>query len=1029
MTLSEISIRRPVFAWMLMAALIVFGAISFKGMGISQLPDVDFPVVNISTAFEGAAPEVMETEIVDVIEDAVMTVQGVRTVSSSSRNGSANISVEFELDREIDAALQEVQSKLAQAQRNLPREMDPPVITKTNPEDQPILWLTASAESMPFRELMLYVRDTLKDRFSTVAGVGEVFLGGYVDPNLRVWLSEASLRQYALSVNDVINAIQSEHSELPGGQIETPKRQFNVRTLGEARSPEEFGRILINQRGGQPSFVPIRLDQVAKVEEGLAEVRRISRFNGKRAVGLGIRKQRGSNAVEVAQLVKKRMEELRPTLPKGMELNVNFDSTRFIEESVDELTFTLILSAILTSLVCWMFLGSWSATFNVLLAIPTSIVGAFMVLYFFGFTLNTFTLLGLSLAIGIVVDDAIMVLENIVRHREGGKTRVQSALDGSKEITFAAMAATVAIVAIFLPVAFMKGVMGRFFFQFGVTMTAAVLLSLLEALTLTPMRCAQFVEVNERTTRLGHMFESALGASSRGYRKSLEWALSHRWLVILGSLAIFVLSMVSFRFLNKEFVPAQDQSLFMVRLQTPVGSSMALTNERFLEAEKLIISRPEVLRYFSSVGGFGGGDTNSGILFVTLKPPHDRPGRITQGEVMNQFRKALNQIPDVKASVQDLSSRGFGASRGYPVEFTVRGPDWDKLAEYSSQIMQKLEATGWVTDLDTDYRLGMPEVRVIPDRDKAAMRGVSVTSIGQTVNAMVGGVLVGRYPKGGHRYDIRVQLPPEEVTAQKLQQLRVRNNRGELIPLSEVVKIEERRSLQQITRYDRARAISIHANVKTGASQAQVLEAVQKTASEILPNGYYVKLSGSAQTFKESFASLGFALILGLVVSYMVLASQFNSFLDPITVLMALPFSLSGAFVSLLIGGQSLNIFSFIGLILLMGIVKKNSILLVDFTNQVRVHEPALSPRDALLRACPVRLRPILMTSVATIAGAVPAALAFGPGAETRVPMALAVIGGVFVSTLLTLYVVPCVYSGFSTLRAKAGIKSSAKTA
>ncbi|MBI4343708.1 MAG: efflux RND transporter permease subunit, partial [Candidatus Omnitrophica bacterium] len=456
-SLPDLSIDNPVFAWMLMAALIVFGTIGFRRMGVSQLPDVEFPVVSVQLTWEGAAPEVMETDVVDVVEDVITSIQGVREISSTSRQGDATVTIEFELDRDIDVAVQEVQTKLAQAELRLPRELDPPIVLKVNPQDQPIMWLGVSGE-VPKRDLMEYVQDHLKDRFQTISGVGEIFLGGYIERNLRVWVDREKLESLQLTVEDVISAIEREHAEVPAGRIETGRQEFNVRAMGEASSVEEFGDIIITRRAGAPIYRPILLKEVATVEDGLADQRRLSRIMGKTAVGLGIKKQRGANEVQVARRVLKRMEEVRPELPPGMEIGVNFNRTRFIEDSINELTFTLLLSALLTSLVCWFFLGSWSATVNILMAIPTSIVGTFICLYFFGFTLNTFTLLGLSLAIGVVVDDAIMVLENIVRHREHGADRVEGARLGARQITSAAFAATLAIIAFFLPVAFMTGI-------------------------------------------------------------------------------------------------------------------------------------------------------------------------------------------------------------------------------------------------------------------------------------------------------------------------------------------------------------------------------------------------------------------------------------------------------------------------------------------------------------------------------------------------------------------------------------------
>ncbi|MBS1245984.1 MAG: acriflavin resistance protein [Proteobacteria bacterium] len=1016
MNLPEIAIRRPVFAWMLMAALILFGGISASRMGVSQLPDVDFPVVTVNVNYPGAAPEVIEINVVDVIEDAVMTVEGVRSVTSTSRYANASISVEFELSRNIADALQEVQNKVASAQRYLPSDIEPPVISKTNPEDQPILWMSVTSDRHTLRELMRYVKDSLKDRFSSVVGVGEITLGGYVDPNLRVWVSGPALSRYDLAVTDVLNAIKSEHSELPAGQITTGHKEYDVRTLGEVKTASEFGQIVINQRGSQPVYSRLLLKQVAEIEDGLDDIRRISRANGERAVGIGIRKQRGSNTVAVAQGVKQRMAEVAKTLPEGMGIAVNFDTTKFIEDSVDEFKFALVMSALVTALVCWLFLGSWTATLNVILAIPTSIIGTFIVLYFFGFTLNTFTLLGLSLAIGIVVDDAIMVLENIVRHREQGENRVQAALVGSRQVTFAAVAATLAVVAIFLPVAFMSGVIGKFFFQFGITMTVAVLLSLLEALTLTPMRASQFVEAGSRSTRIGRAADFTFRSVAALYRKWLAVALTHPWKVIGGSLVFFALSFGSLNFINKEFMPAQDQSTFIVRMQTPIDSSMEFTDAKTREAEAFLASRPEVRRYMVAVGGFGtGGQSNLTNIFVSMKPKGERGidpeagHELSQQESMAVTRKALKKL-DLKVSIQDMSQRGFTASRGFPVEFAVQGRDWDKLVAYSEAIIEKLDATGLVTDTDSDYLLGKPEIQIIPDRARAAERGVSIQAISQTVNAMVGGVVAGQYSSEGRRYDVRVRLREQELDRiDQIKRLYVRNNRGERIPLVEVVQVREGKSLAQINRHDRQRSIKIFANVQVGKSQQEALAKAAAIAQEVLPPDYKVRFVGGSQSFQESFASLWFVLLLGVIVAYMVLASQFNSFIHPVTVLMALPFSMSGAFLTLLAFGHSLNIFSFIGLILLMGIVKKNSILLVDFTNQVR-DRGGVTVRAALLEACPIRLRPILMTSFATIAAALPLALAFGPGAELRAPMAIAVIGGVLVSTFLTLFVVPCVY-------------------
>jgi len=1022
MTLSDISIRRPVFAWMLMSALIIFGAISFTRLGISQLPDVDFPIVSVAVSLPGAAPEVMETEVADTIEDAVMGISGIKEVSSSSRQGQTTLTIEFELDKDIDVALQEVQTKLAQAQRNLPKDIDPPIISKTNPEDQPIMWLCLSG-SIPMRDLTDYARDHVKDQFTSAPGVGEVLLGGYINPNVRIWVDGNALRQYELTVQDVIRTIETQHVELPAGVIENSKTESNVRVIGEARNMADFEHMLIPARSNSPLWLPITLGQVAQIEDGLDDVRRISRFQGKLGIGFGIRKQRGTNAVAVSKAVKERLAEVQKNLPPDIKMDIVFDTTKFIEESTHELNYTLVLSAILTSVVCWLFMGSLSSAFNIVLSIPTSILGTFIFLYFSGFTLNTFTLLGLSLVIGIVVDDAIMVLENIVRYREMGEDKVRAAIIGAREITFAAIAATAAILAIFVPVLFMKGIIGKFFYQFGFTISVAVLLSLVEALTLAPMRCAQFLEIGN-TSFLARFMDGLMHRLTNGYRRLLSLCLNYRWIVVILSLIFVVVSFRSVKSLDKEFVPSQDQSRFMVRVQTPIGSSIGHTNEVFKEIETKILKVPGVQKYYAAIGGFSGGEVNSGMLFVTLTDFHKRPidkktGKpLSQKEIMGLVRHMIKATPGItKVVVQDLSLSGFSAQRGFPVEFTLRGPDWDTLGKLSEDLKPKMEATGTMTDVDSDYVLGMPEIQIIPNRAKAAARGVNIEVISQTIENSIGGVRVGKYTQDGKRYDIRVRLKEEQRrTFAQVTNLWVQNNRGELVLMADLVDITQKPTLSSITRKNRERAIGMFANISPGKSQDEALAEVQKLGKD-LPRGYSVVLSGSAKSYKESFQSLIIALVLGFVVAYMVLATQFNSFIHPVTVLLALPFSITGAFWALRISHQSLNMYSMIGILLLMGIVKKNSILLVDFTNARR--KSGLPVREALMEACPIRLRPILMTSIATIAAAVPAAIAFGPGSETRIPMAVVIIGGVTVSTVLTLFVVPCAYSLFSRIENK----------
>jgi HAE1 family hydrophobic/amphiphilic exporter-1 len=1016
-TLADLSIRRPVFAWMLMTALVIFGAIGLSRLGVSEQPDVDFPVLTINVTWSGASPEVMETEIVDRIEEEVLSTEGIRTVTSQIQQGQASITMEFEIDRNIDAALTEVQSRLSDVE--LPFGADQPTIVKTNPEDQPILLLSASSSKRDLHALTEFLELNVIDKLKILPGVGEVTLAGYQERNLRVWVDNNKLKPLQLTILDVKNALQSEQIEEAAGYLENSQNEFNVRTMGEGVTPDQVGNIQIKKRGGEEIYNSnIRIKDVARVEDGLDDIRRIAVVNGLPGIGIGIKKQHGANSVAVAQAVKDRLAELAKLLPADIHIDVNFDSSIFIKDAIHETEFTLVLSALITSIVCFLFLGSVSSTVNVLLSIPTSVMGTFAVLYFMGFTLNFFTLLGLSLAIGIVVDDAIMVLENIIRHSEMGKSRVLASRDGAREITFAALAATIAVVAIFLPVAFMTGIIGRFFFQFGITISAAVLLSLVEALTVTPMRCSQFM--GSRRRGYARWASAQFERVSRVYRGVLGFCLDHRWLVILISTAIFALSLGIAAFLPKEFLPRQDQSAFLIRIQTPVRSSVGFTEDKLVAVEKILKQHPEIDHFFSSIGGFTSdtgaadgavtdGQVNSALVYVTLKPKSQRA--LGQFALMDKLREELNQIPGVSAVPQDLASHDFIAGRGFPIELNLRGPDYNVLAAKSKEIIEAMNQAGLFRDIDTDFRVGMPEVQIFPNRQLATLSGVTVDAIAETVQAAIGGTVQGKFTNKDRRYDVRLRLEgSQRLDPRDILNLDVRTDYNELIPISSVITTQTVDTYQTIARTLRERSITIYANIAPGKSQAEALDRAEAIAKNALPPGYRVFLGGGAQTFRETFASLFFALWLGIVVSYMVLASQFNSFIHPFAVLLALPFSISGALFALLLTGQSINLYSLIGVVLLMGIVKKNSILLVEFCNARRFID-GMAIRDAILSAGPIRLRPILMTSLATLAAAIPPALALGPGAESRIPMAITVIGGVIVSTFFTLLAVPCAYS------------------
>jgi multidrug efflux pump len=1028
MGLAQISIRRPVFAWMLMIALIVFGGISFTKLGVSQWPDIDLPVVNVQLTLPGAAPEVMESDVVDVLETALIQVEGITQMSSTCRQSMANIKLEFDLDRDIDAAIQDVQTRIAESMRSLPEDMDPPRVQKQNPEDMPILWIGVYGTKSP-QEISDYIRNTLRDQLQTIPGVGEMSTSGFRDRNVRVWLDAKLLESFNLTVEDVTRALTREHIELPAGRIETSSREFNIRTEGEAPTVEEFRNIIISEKDGSQ----IRIRDVGLVQDGLEDKRRVARMMGIPAMGVAIRKIRGANAVELAHAVKAKVAELKTRLPDGLVIDINYDATVAVEDAIHDLQIALTLAVILTAFVCWLFLGSFSSTFNVLLAIPTSLIGSFAAMYFLGFTINTFTLLALSLAVGIVVDDAIMVMENIYRHGELGKDRVRAAGDGAQEITFAAIVATGAIMAIFLPIAFMEGLVGKFLYQFGVVLSVAVALSLLEALTITPARCAQILNLaGARQSAITRGMDRVMHGLAALYGRMLAPTLKVRYLVIAGAIAIFVVTLPVLERLNakREIVPPQDQSRFMLRMQTPPGSSIDYTDEKTKVVEAWLAQRPEINRYYFSVGGFQGGEVDSAVAFITLKPPSER--KLTQQEFIAQARRELSQIPGIACFPTDPSTNlpGVGGRGQAQVQFYIQGQDWNKLTELSKQMMDRMKATQTIVDVDSDYRLGSPEVKIRPDRKRASDLGISMDTIGRTVDSLVGGVRIVKFKHQGRRYDVRVRLLADQrLRPDDIEKIYVRSKTSELLRLADVVNVTIEPALLSITRENRSRAINFSCNPAPGHSPTEVIADAQKIASEILPGGYSMVLAGASKSGEETNRGLWFAMGLGIVIAYMILAAQFNSFIHPITVLIALPFSLTGAVLALDWTGYTLNMFSMIGIVLLMGIVKKNSILLVDFTNQRR--EEGLGVREAILSASPTRLRPILMTTVSTIAGAIPAAMALdlswmgvvaSGGIELRAPMAVAVIGGLILSTLLTLFVVPAVYAMFEDLKSLLGI-------
>lgn len=1005
MSLSSLSIKNPVFAWMLMFSLILFGVLGFLKLGINENPDVDYPTISISYDYEGATPEVVEKDILEPVESVLVSMQGIQDMTSTAGRGQGRIELEFTLDKNIDFALQEVQTLLGRAQKQLPDSIETPSVTKSNAADDPILYLGLTSSELNEREINILFKDGIVDQLTTIEGVSEVRAFGSRDPMIRVDVVAKKLNQFQLTLSDIVETLKRESVELPAGKFETKEKETSIRVLGEGKTVTDFQNMIISKRGGQANYIPITLSQVANIYAGVENRVRISRINGKPSLSMPIYKQRGANAVDVADKVKSRVKEISASLPKGTEISINFDRTSFIRLSIDELIQNLLLSALLTSIVCWLFLNSISATINILLAIPTAIIGTFAFMYLFGFTLNTFSLLGLTLAIGIVVDDAIVMLENIVRYAKKGNDKVQAAFKGSKEITFAVLATTAVLIAIFAPISMMPGIEGRFFQEFALTICIAVSLSSLEALTLAPMRCSQFLNVESKGLFVHRWVDNGVNFTNKYYMKALTFSLRNRVKVIIISLLFVMGSLLSLNFIDKEFAPEADRSFMFVIFIAPDGKSLDYTDSKVKEYEKIVMGNSDVERVIVAVGGGRGATTgNRGFGVIILKNLETR--QKSQFEVASDLRKELEGIKGIKIIIRDRMGSAIGGRRGSPIEFTITGPKLAKQQEIYNLLEQEMNSSQLMVGVRSDDIGQLPEVHILPNRLKAQQRGVEIRTIAETLNVGVGGLAATKYTESGRRYDVFVQLAEEDRSNENIANILLQNNRGEFVTLKDVVTIENSFGPQSIYRENRARGIRVDANLANEVVQSRAVDFIKNASSKILPKGYNLKFS---KDLNESLFGILLIIVLGLVIAYMVLASQFNSFSDPLTVFLAIPFGLCGSFIALWLSGSTLNIYSMIGILLTMGIVKKTSILIVEFSNQLR--DDGMEVYEAILAACETRFRPILMTTFTTLASAVPAAVILGAGSETRRPMALVIIGGVFLSTIFTLVVVPCFYS------------------
>ena len=1005
MTLTQLSIKRYVFAFMLNAVLVLFGLISYQRLGVDRFPYIEFPVISITTTLKGAHPNSVDSSITNPIESSVNSVPGIEHIQSTSSNGASVISVTFNLDKNIDVAFNEVQAKVNQVLRVLPDEVDPPIVAKVETNAQPILWLALSGDRT-LQQLNLYAKNVLKKKLETIDGVGEVRLGGRRDRTIRVQLDPMKMAAFGITTKDITDAFRREHVQLPGGFVVNKTTEYLMKLDLEFHQIDALKTLIILQRNG----LPIRLKDIGDVTDDLADFRQLARFKGAPSVGIGIVKISNANTVAIVDAIQAKLDkEIIPTLPAGLTIQVASNTALFIQDMVDALKEHLFEGTLLTAIVVWIFLRSVRSTIIISLAIPVSLLGAVAVLYFGGFTFNTMTLLALLLLIGVVVDDAIVVLENIYRHREDlDPDPITSAINGSQEVVFAVLAATMSLVAIFAPVIFMDGIIGKFFKSFAVVVTFGVLVSLFVSLTLTPMLCSRFLTMNKKHGAIYHLLDRFFDGLDRFYHHLLQISLHHRWKVIVMTLMMVGSSGYFFSHIGKEFAPEEDEGRFLISLRTPLGSSIEYTNARLQEVENIVKKHKEVAAYFASIGSGQANQVNQASMSVRLVPMDQRT--VSQSTLLKQLRQELSTLAGVKAFPAPVPL--IGGQRGEPLQFVLTGPNLNDLEKYAQQLHQNLQTKGVFGRIDMDLQLDLPQLTLKIDRERAAVFGLETDQIAETYNVLTGGKDIAKYnddPGDGERYDIRIKAHDYAFKQPTdLANVYLRNKSGDLIRLDNVARFEENAGPAVISRYDLQYSVTYYATPTIPLGEAATV--LKNTAETILPVGYKTRLIGQAEEFGKTVYYMGFAFGLALILLYMVLASQFNSFIQPVIIMLAQPLAIIGGIFGLWVGGQTLNIYSMIGLVLLVGLVAKNSILLVDLTNQYRLHKK-MSINEALKAACPIRLRPVIMTSMTLILALLPAALGLGAGAGTNKPLAIAVIGGMISSTLLTLIVVPSVYS------------------
>ncbi|MFQ3786860.1 efflux RND transporter permease subunit [Halomonas sp. A29] len=1009
MRLSDISVQRPVLATVLALLIVAFGLLSLQRLSLQEYPSIDPPVVSIDTRYPGAAANVVESRITQVLEDRIAGIEGIEVVTSSSEDGRSRINIEFNLEMDIDAAANDVRDRIAGAQRNLPDDADPPEVQKADSSEEIVVWLSLSGEGYSMPELTDYANRYLVDRLSVQPGVARVRVGGGRDYAMRVWIDRNALAARNLTVSDVESALRAENVELPAGSIESRERQFIVRLPRSFAAAGDFQRLAIDQ--GSDGYL-IRLGDVARVEVGSVDDRSIFRANGVPMVGLGMMMQSTANVLELSQGVQAEMERLQATLPDGMELSLNFDASVFVAGAIQQVVMTLFIAMGLVVVVIFMFLGNVRTTLVPAVTVPIAIIGSFIALALMGFSINLLTLLALVLAIGLIVDDAIVVLENINRRmHDYGETPLVAAFRGTRQIAFAVIATTLVLIAVFVPLSFLQGNVGRLFSEFALTMAAAVAISSLLALTLTPMMASKILKPNMGDSAAARGVQWLLELSQRIYRTLLEAVLKARLAVLAVFVALIVATVWMAERLPNEYTPREDRGNFIILVNGPEGATfdymMDYMDELELRLQPLVAAGELERVVIRAPRGFGNIENfNNGFAIINMA---DWGSRRSAWEIMDDVRQRLADLPGIQAS--PVMRQGFGQRVQKPVQFVLGGGTYEQLAEWRDLMLEHIrEHNPRLAGLESDYRETQPQLRVDIDYERAAALGVTVTEIGRTLEILLGGRNVTRYVDNGEEYDVIVEGDrARQNSPRALDNIQVRSARsGGLIPLASLVTLTDYAGASTLNRFNRIRSITIEANLVDGYPLGEALAYLEQAASEILPPEAQTNVAGPSRDYREASGATTFLLVLGALVVFLVLAAQFESFVHPFVIMLTVPLAMSGALFGLLITGQSLNIYSQVGLVMLIGLAAKNGILIVEFANQLR--DQGLAFREALLEASVTRLRPILMTAVTTMAGSIPLIVSTGAGAESRMVIGTVIMAGVAAATFFTLFVVPVAY-------------------